>query len=99
MSEYVKIKILDTEGKVLKHHYLRAGIYDLPSGKIEEGETAVQAAVRELLERTGYQIKETDLQEERVEGGVVMFSGEKRNLVQVSSPGEKGGYSTDIRWE
>lgn len=54
------------EGKVLlvchmgaaKHH---TGTYGLPAGKLEEGESETQAAVRELEEETGLKTRESYL--------------------------------------
>ena len=34
-----------------------AGYYDIPGGKIEDGETAEQAAIREMREETGIVVK------------------------------------------
>jgi len=99
MPKYVKIKIEDEEGMILKTHYLRVDEWDLPAGKIEDNENQFQAAVRELIERTGYRIKENDLKESCIDGEFYMFIGQKKDLVQVVEPGEKGGYSTDIKWD
>ena len=99
MPNFVKIKIEDKNGKVLKHHYLRIDKYDLPAGKIENNESPKNAAVRELLERTGFSIDENKLRELGVETGFLMFAGKREDLIQIAKPGEKGGYSTDIKWE
>lgn len=96
---FVKIKIEDENGKVLKHHYLRVDKYDLPAGKIEEGESPREAAARELLERTGFSIDENKLSDLGIEGDFYLFAGKKEDLAQVAKPGEKGGYETDVRWE
>jgi len=45
--------IFNPEGKVLL--IFRRGSWDLPKGKIDEGETPQQAAVREVQEETGLQ--------------------------------------------
>jgi len=48
------------ENKVLVTKYKkgnRIGFYDTPGGKIEEGETAEQAAIRETKEETGLDVK------------------------------------------
>lgn len=39
------------------------GNYDLPKGHIDKGETAKEAAVRELREETGIKAKESDLKD------------------------------------
>lgn len=48
------------DNKVLVTKYKkgnRIGFYDTPGGKIEEGETAKQAAIRETKEETGLDVK------------------------------------------
>ena len=35
----------------------KSGYYDIPGGKIEDGETPVQTAIREMKEETGMDIK------------------------------------------
>jgi 8-oxo-dGTP pyrophosphatase MutT (NUDIX family) len=42
------------DGAVLVVHRLRYDDWSLPKGKLEEGETFEQAALREVLEETGY---------------------------------------------
>ena len=42
------------DGTVLVVHRLRYDDWSLPKGKLEEGETFQQAALREVLEETGY---------------------------------------------
>lgn len=49
------------EDKVLVTRYkeknLKAGYYDIPGGKIEDGEESVKAAIREVREETGVTVK------------------------------------------
>jgi len=49
------------DGKVVVTKYNEgqptAGYYDIPGGKIEDGETAEQAAIREMEEETGIVVK------------------------------------------
>lgn len=56
--------ILIKDGKVVVTKYKipnkKAGYYELPGGKIEEGETTKQAAIREFQEETGMLV--SDLQ-------------------------------------
>lgn len=98
-EKYVKIIIEDENQKILKHHYIRENKWDVPAGKIEVGETVLKGAVRELIERTGYNIEETNLQAMPKEGEFFVFKGNKKDLSQVAKPGERGGYSTEIRWD
>ncbi len=99
MKNFVKIYIEDEDGKKLKTHFLRVDKWDIPAGKIEEGEDPKFAAARELLERTGYKIEEDNLLAEGLEDDFLVFKGKKSSLVKVAEPGEKGGYSTEIKWE
>lgn len=99
MKNFVKVYIEDESGKFLKTHFLRVDEWDIPASKIEEGENPKQAAVRELLERTGYKIEEKDLSEVGAEGDFILFKGNKSSITKLAEPGEKGGYSTEIRWE
>ena len=52
---------VDEEKRILlvRQYRLPAGkhLWELPAGKIDEGETALQAAKRELIEETGYRAK------------------------------------------
>jgi 8-oxo-dGTP pyrophosphatase MutT (NUDIX family) len=46
--------VVALDGKVLVVHRLRYGDWSLPKGKLEDGETFEEAALREVLEETGY---------------------------------------------
>ncbi len=46
--------VVELDGTVLVVHRLRYDDWSLPKGKLEEGETFEQAALREVLEETGY---------------------------------------------
>jgi DNA-3-methyladenine glycosylase I len=100
--KYVKIRIEDIEGNVLLHHFLRIDRWDIPAGRIEEGETSRFAATRELLERTGFEIDEEKLTDQGVviegKNTFALFAGKKSDLRKVAEPGERGGYKTEIIW-
>lgn len=50
--------VTEPSGRVL---FVRRGdFYELPGGKVEDGETPLEAVVRELEEETGIRIKEKD---------------------------------------
>lgn len=61
----VFIALRDKTGRVLLHRRYNTGYmdgrYDLPSGHVEQGESVLQAAVRELQEETGTKVKQKDL--------------------------------------
>lgn len=48
-------------GSILLGHTTGQKHWDLPKGKAEEGETFADAAVRECLEETGYEVQQQDL--------------------------------------
>lgn len=49
--------VFDEAGRVLLGRRLDNGLWGLPSGHVEVGETAAQAAVREVAEETGLQVQ------------------------------------------
>ncbi len=98
MPAYVKIIITDEEGKTLELFYLRDKKWGIPAGLIEEKETPRRAAVRELLERTGYEIEGSKLIEDCSDGEFLIFRGKSEDLVARTYPGATGGYKTKTRW-
>ena len=98
MKKYVKVIIEDENGKSLVHHYISKDTWDVPAGQIEDGEVAILAAARELLERTGFVIDTSNLENAGEDEVFYIFKGKKKDLIKVAEPGEKGGYGTSIRW-
>lgn len=98
MKNFVKIIIEDENHKILEHHYIRKNVWGVPAGKIENDETPQNAATRELLERSGFAISPNKLEVAQEEDDFYVYRGKREDLKQVSSPGEKGGYETSIRW-
>ena len=52
--------ILTDGDKILLSHEVKQGVYVLPGGGREEGETLPQCCEREVMEETGYIVKATD---------------------------------------
>lgn len=52
---------------------LRGGFYDVPGGRVDGGESAMEAAKRELTEETGYQAKRWELIKQIPHTGIVRF--------------------------
>lgn len=95
---FVKVHVFSMTGAVLQTRYLRKKAWGIPGGRVEKGETLEQAAARELLERTGYEVPVDALDRWKVEGDTVHFRAFEISGKQVASPGERGGYRTRIRW-
>lgn len=53
--------ILNAEGRVLLHRRADNGLWSLPGGAMEIGETVKQCVVREVLEETGLDVRPTGL--------------------------------------
>ncbi len=99
MSNFVKILIVDDNNNALFHHYLRAGYWGLPGGKVEQGEEPIFAAQRELLERSGYYVDMKELILTANNKELSLFKGFKKDLIPKSLPGELGGYVAEIKWQ
>ena len=56
--EWINVIALTIEGEVIMERHYRPGLkrydWEIPAGVVEEGETLLQAAKRELLEETGF---------------------------------------------
>lgn len=57
----VAVIIFDRENRVLLQKRADVGLWGLPSGHVEPGETVEQAAIREVWEETGLRIRITRL--------------------------------------
>lgn len=44
------------DGKILLSHELNTGVYLIPGGGAEDGETAEECCIREIREETGYEV-------------------------------------------
>ena len=96
--KHVKIDVKDDAGKKLLHHFIRANEWGSPAGAIEDKESPRQAAARELLERTGYSINPDDLQDLGADAKFHNFAALLNQLKREANPGERGSYSTKIKW-
>lgn len=76
MTLGVRVAVFDGEGRVMlvRHSYM-PGWY-LPGGGIERGETAVEAAVKEVREEAGLTIDPADLRLASVHANFVNFPGD-----------------------
>lgn len=97
-AKYVLIKVKDEDGNYLLHHYLDAEKWDFPSGRVEENEALIEAAARELKERTGYQVSVDDLNEEeeiiKDDEPFAVFSTTIDKVEKVSNPQTEIKFST-----
>jgi 8-oxo-dGTP pyrophosphatase MutT (NUDIX family) len=57
------IGVLDAYGQILVGYNVKRAVWDIPQGVIEEGESPVQGAIRELFEETGLNLNAKDLSE------------------------------------
>lgn len=102
--KYVLIYVTDEESRTLEHWYVRVARWGVPAGRIEEGELPLDAARRELLERTGYEVDRYYLEDDGIEAldkdeTGFKFKTKKEHLRKVAAPGVRGGYETKIRWK
>jgi 8-oxo-dGTP pyrophosphatase MutT (NUDIX family) len=99
-EELVRVQVHKPGGKRLMHWYLKAERWNYPGGRTEKGETRQEGAARELLERTGYSVK--DLKSLKYKGvnqqGVHTYQTGHKNLRRVASPGAHGGYASKVTW-
>jgi len=89
---FVYVIAFDAEGKFLmvKHHSRH---WEMPGGRIEEGETSEEAAHREFLEETGMGV--TLFDDTLPEGGGLVFGG----LVGETDENQKGSQGTEVSVE
>jgi 8-oxo-dGTP pyrophosphatase MutT (NUDIX family) len=53
----VMVLIRDSEGRILMEQRSDCGLWGLPGGKIEPGESVAEAAIREVQEETGLSVR------------------------------------------
>jgi ADP-ribose pyrophosphatase YjhB (NUDIX family) len=86
----VCIKLRNSKGKIMLHHYLNAKEWWYPAGRVERNETYREAAARELLSRTGYSVSPQDLKPdgkiEHEEHRYSLFSANLSKAKKVGSP-------------
>lgn len=75
----VRAVLTDESGMIALMHTKRDGFYNLPGGGVEEGETLMDALVRECKEETGYNVEIL-----RELGSIVEIRKEER-VVQTST--------------
>lgn len=76
MTLGVRVAVFDADGRVMlvRHSYM-PGWY-LPGGGIERGETALEAAVKEVREETGLIVDPADLRLASIHANFVNFPGD-----------------------
>lgn len=89
---YVQIRIQDRQGRELEHHYLNSKKWGPPAGRIEAGEKPLEAAARELEERSGFAAVPADLELVGESEDFYEFAGAFEDLDLVGEP------QTEIRW-
>ena len=57
----VGVFVLDDQGKILMEKRSDCGLWGLAGGRIEPGESAAEAAIREVKEETGFKVRITRL--------------------------------------
>ena len=84
----VMVFVRDSEGRILLEKRSDCGLWGLPGGRLDPGETIEQAAVREVLEETGFQVRITRLlgiYSDPKEGRIVKYPGSPTTVQLVDS--------------
>jgi ADP-ribose pyrophosphatase YjhB (NUDIX family) len=76
----VGVVVMDLEGRILLERRSDNGMWGLPGGAIEPGETIKQAAIREMEEETGLQI--------RISGLLGVYSDPSQRIVTYPDNGD-----------
>jgi 8-oxo-dGTP diphosphatase len=90
--------VLDPEGRLLLVKRVNepgAGLWSLPGGRVEPGETDADAVVREVAEETGLQVRTTRLVG-RVRRGPYLIADYACELV--GGLARAGDDASDVRW-
>ncbi len=82
----VRVIIVDERRVVLVSHWYAPGVWTLPGGNMDDGETIDQAAIREAYEETGFNVRS-------IAGEVGTYTGTmgKHDLVTVVYTGDYEG--------
>ena len=90
--------VRDRDGRLLlvrRGHEPSIGLWSLPGGRVEPGESATQAAAREVLEETGLQVEVGDLLASVAIGDYLVHDFA---AVVVGGTLRAGDDATDARW-
>lgn len=90
--------VRDGDGRLLlvrRGHAPSLGLWSVPGGRVEDGETPAQAAAREVLEETGLQVEIGDLLASVHIGDYLVHDFAADVVGGVLRPGDD---ATDVRW-
>ncbi len=106
ISDAVILIVENEKNEILIYNEYRHGIgeesYTFPAGAIEEDESPINAAKRELIEETGYQSEKVNEIKNFVVSGSYMFSNlhyiQMQNIKRASQPLSKDIENPSLKW-